>query len=67
MNLEDKEYFRSFASVMTLNALIKESSMDFDDQAITELAVSLADRLIEALEPAEGIVSIRKRKYVKKP
>jgi hypothetical protein len=67
MNLEDKEYFRSFASVMTLNALIKESSMDFDDQAITELAVSLADKLIEALEPDEGIVSIRKRKYVKKP
>ena len=67
MNLEDKEYFRAFAAVSNLNALIKESTMDFDDRAIAELAVSLADALIEALEPAEGIVSIRKRKYVKKP
>lgn len=66
MKFEDKEYFRAFAAVSNLNALIKEASMDFDDQTIAELAVSLADKLIEALEPAEGIVSIRKKKYVKK-
>lgn len=65
MNEEDlRDCFAMFA----LNGLIKEANGDYKDDAMAELAYSLADAMMEARNQSdeEGIAVIKKRKYVRK-
>jgi len=65
MNDED---LRDLFAGLALQGLLKESTNDFNDQAIAELAYSLADAMLEAkysrphgVEQEEGIAKIKKR------
>lgn len=65
MNEQDlRDCFAMFA----LNGLIKEANGDYKDDAMAELAYSLADAMLEARSQSdeEGIAVIKKRKYVRK-
>ena len=60
MNENDlRDCFAMFA----LNGLLTEARDDWNDQAISELAYSLADAMLRARKPEveEGIVAIKKR------
>jgi len=65
MNDQDlRDCFAMFA----LNGLLKEANGDYADDAITELAYSLADSMLEARrvkEEPQGIVAIKKRRTAK--
>lgn len=64
MNENDlRDCFAMFA----LNGLLKEANGDYKDDAIAELAYSLADACLEARKKEEeGIVAIKKRRYERK-
>ena len=66
MSEDDKEYLRRLYVGMAMNGLISCSGGKFDMDAVAISAIKQADALMELLEPDEGIVSIRKRKYVKR-
>lgn len=59
MNDQDlRDCFAMFA----LNGLLVEARDDFNDQAISELAYSLADAMLKARKPTEeGIVAIKRK------
>lgn len=63
MNDQDKEYLRDLNAMFALNGLLKEANGDYNDQAIAELAYSLADAMMEARDPKEtvGLPAIKKR------
>jgi len=63
MTAQDKEYLRDLTAMFALNGLLKEANGDWNDQAIAELAYSLADAMLEAREPKEtvGLPAIKKR------
>jgi hypothetical protein len=63
MTDQDKEYLRDLTAMFALNGLLKEANGDWNDQAIAELAYSLADAMLEAREPKEtvGLPAIKKR------
>jgi hypothetical protein len=58
---------RDLFAMFALNGLLNEATNDFNDQAIAELAYSLADAMMKARKSSNevGIVSI-KRKYERK-
>ena len=66
MNENDlRDCFAMFA----LNGLLTEARGDWNDGAISELAYSLADAMLEARNKTKddgGITTIKKRKYVRK-
>jgi hypothetical protein len=59
---------RDCFAMFALNGLLNEATNDFNDQAIAELAYSLADAMMEARKGKDeaGIAGIGKRKYVRK-
>ena len=63
MTDQDKEHLRDLAAMFALNGLLKESNGDYTDQAIAELAYSLADAMMEARDPKPtvGLPAIKKR------
>lgn len=63
MNEQDKEYLRDLTAMFALNGLIKEANGDYSDQAIAELAYSLADAMMEARAPKEtvGLPAIKRK------
>ena len=63
MNEQDKEYLRDLTAMFALNGLLTEARDDFSNQAIAELAYSLADAMMEAREPKEsiGLPAIKRR------
>lgn len=63
MTDQDKEYLRDLAAMFALNGLIKEANGDYADDAIAELAYSLADAMIEAREPKSkvGLPAIKRK------
>jgi len=67
MTKEEEQYLRALYAGLAMNGLISCSSGKFDMEAVAISAFKQADALMELLEPDEGIVSIRKRKYVRKP
>lgn len=59
MNDQD---FRDVCAMFALNGLLKEAvNGDWNDQAIAELSYSLADAMMEARKPKEGIVAIKRK------
>jgi hypothetical protein len=65
MNEQDKQHLRDLTAMFALNGLLKEAvNGDWNDQAIAELAYSLADAMMEAREPKEttGLPPIKSRK-----
>ena len=61
MNEQDlRDCFAMFA----LNGLLTEARDDFNDQAISELAYSLADAMLEARDPqtSAGLPPIKRRR-----
>jgi hypothetical protein len=64
MTTQDKEYLRDLTAMFALNGLLKESNGDWNDQAIAELAYSLADAMLEAREPKEtvGLPAIKRKR-----
>lgn len=59
---------RDCFAMFALNGLLNEATNDFNDQAIAELAYSLADAMMEARKGKDeaGIAGIKKRKYTRK-
>lgn len=58
MNEQD---LRDCYAMFALNGLLTEARDDFNDQAIAELAYSLADAMLEARKPKDvGIKTVRK-------
>jgi hypothetical protein len=64
MTAQDKEYLRDLTAMFALNGLLKEANGDWNDQAIAELAYSLADAMLEAREPKEtvGLPAIKRKR-----
>jgi hypothetical protein len=61
MNLEDKEYLRALYAGMAMMGVVMINKEPYDDDAVADLAIRLADKLIKRLEPVEeGIVKARK-------
>ena len=60
---EDKQHRRDLFACFALNGLIKEANGDYSDQAMAELAYTLADAMEEARKPKEsaGLPAIRRR------
>lgn len=67
MTDQDREYLRDLTAMFALNGLLTEARNDFSDQAISELAYSLADAMLEAREPQEsvGLPAIKRRAKTK--
>jgi hypothetical protein len=59
--MEDRENFRALAAMFALSRL-SANVFDRDDHEIAKKCVSLADALIEELDPQEGLVALKKRK-----
>jgi len=64
MSDDDKEYLRALYAGLAMVGWIMNG--DYTPEEIPPLALKQADAMLELLEPDEGIVSIRKRKYVKR-
>lgn len=66
MNDQDKQHLRDLTAMFALNGLLKEAvNGDWNDQAIAELAYSLADAMIEARNKETesiGLPPIKSRK-----
>jgi hypothetical protein len=64
MTDQDKEYLRDLTAMFALNGLIKEANGDYTDEAIAELAYSLADAMMEARKPKEtiGLPAIKRKR-----
>ena len=64
MTAQDKEYLRDLTAMFALNGLLKEANGDWNDQAIAELAYSLADAMLEARESKEtvGLPAIKRKR-----
>jgi hypothetical protein len=67
MTDQDKEHLRDLTAMFALNGLIKEASGDYTDEAIAELAYSLADAMMEAREPKSkvGLPAIKRKARAK--
>lgn len=67
MNDQDKEYLRDLMAMFALNGLIKEANGDYADDAMADLAYSLADAMMEAREPKSkaGLPAIKRKVKVK--
>ena len=67
MTDQDKEHLRDLTAMFALNGLLTEARNDFSNQAIAELAYSLADAMMEAREPKAtiGLPPIRRKARAK--
>lgn len=67
MTEQDKEHLRDLTAMFALNGLLKEANKDYTDQAIAELAYSLADAMMEARDskPTVGLPPIKRKARVK--
>ena len=67
MTDQDKEYLRDLTAMFALNGLIQEANGDYKDDAMAELAYSLADAMMEAREPKSkvGLPAIKRKARTK--
>ena len=59
--MEDRENFRALAAMFALSRLAG-NVFDHEAHEIAKECVSLADALLEELDPQEGIIALKKRK-----
>jgi hypothetical protein len=64
MNLEDKEYLRALYAGMAMIGVLMINNEPYDDDAVADLSIRLADKLLERLEPKEGGIAKARKSRV---